>query len=80
MKRAMATVAESIKAKEANVCDAEAHRQASSIIRQAADEMSKNPLSYQLHHFDVLKRISIATDSTLVLPDSAKAVNDGLIK
>ena len=70
MQRAMATVAESLKQKEAKVIDAEGQLQASSILRQAADEMTKNPASLQLQYYEVLKQISVEKNSTIIVPDN----------
>jgi regulator of protease activity HflC (stomatin/prohibitin superfamily) len=69
MQRAMATVAETLKEKEAKVIDAEGQLQASSILKQAADEMTKNPASLQLMYFEVLKAIAVERNNTIIVPE-----------
>ena len=70
MERAMATVAESEKQKLAKIIDAEANRDSAKIFREAADELSKNPISLQLQYFETLKMIAAEKNSTILVPDS----------
>jgi regulator of protease activity HflC (stomatin/prohibitin superfamily) len=74
MQRAMATVAESLKEKEAKIIDAEGQLLASSILKKAADIMTENPASLQLQYFEVLKQISVENNKTIIIPDSLTRV------
>lgn len=72
MVSAMATIALSEKEMEAKIINAKGDYESSRIFREAADELSKNPLSLQLHYFETLKNICENThpQSTITLmPD-----------
>jgi erythrocyte band 7 integral membrane protein len=70
MERVMATVAESEKRSEAKVIDAKGNLESAKIFRQAADELVKNPNSFELQYFETLKAIAMENPSTLIVPDS----------
>lgn len=70
MQRAMATVAETQKHAEARVIDAKGNLESAKIFREAADELSKNPMSLQLQYFETLKLIASEKNSTIIVPDS----------
>jgi len=70
MERAMATVAETEKQAEARVIDARGSLESAKIFKDAADELSKNPVSIQLQYFETLKHIAAEKNSTIIVPDS----------
>lgn len=70
MERAMATVAESEKEAEAKIIDARGNLESAKIFREAADELSKNPISLQLQYFETLREIAAEKNSTIIIPDS----------
>jgi len=70
MERAMATVAESEKEAEAKMVDARGNLESAKIFREAADELSKNPISLELQYFETLKKIAGEFPSTLIVSDS----------
>lgn len=70
MERAMATVAESEKEAEAKIIDAKGNLESAKIFREAADELSKNPISLQLQYFETLREIAAEKNSTIIIPDS----------
>ena len=70
MERAMATVAESAKQKEAKIIDAQGNLESAKIFKRAAKELSQEPLSIQLQYFETLKTISAERNSTIIVPDS----------
>ena len=70
MERAMATVAETQKESEARIIDAKGNLESAKIFREAADELSKNPVSIQLQYFETLKHIAAEKNSTIIVPDS----------
>jgi len=70
MERAMAVVAESEKQSEARVIDAQGDFESAKIFLNAANELSKNPMSIQLKYFETLKHISMEKNSTIIVPDS----------
>ena len=69
MERAMATVAESEKGKEAKIIDAQANLDSAKIFREAADELGKNDITLQLQYFETLKLVTSKNNSTIVIPD-----------
>ena len=72
MVSAMATIALSEKEMEAKIINAKGDFESSRIFREAADELSKNPLSLQLHYFETLKELADdkASKTTITLmPD-----------
>ena len=70
LERAMATVAETEKQSEARVIDARGSLESAKIFKDAADQLSKNPMSLQLQYFETLKYISAEKNSTIIVPDS----------
>ncbi len=70
MERAMATVAESRKDAEAKVINAAGNLQSAKLFKKAADELSLNLTSVELHYYEVLKTIAAENPSTLIVPDS----------
>ena len=70
MERAMATVAESEKQKDAKLIDACANLESAKIFREAADELGQNPVSVQLQWLETMKIIGTESLSTIVVPDS----------
>ena len=65
---AMATVALSEKEAEAKIVSAKGNFESARIFREAADELSKNPLSLQLHYFETLKEIAEEKTSITFMP------------
>jgi regulator of protease activity HflC (stomatin/prohibitin superfamily) len=70
MQRAFATVAESMREKEAKIIDAEGHLMAAGLLKEAADEIGKNPSGLQLPYFDILLKISKENNRTVIIPES----------
>lgn len=50
--------------------NAQGNLESSKIIREAADELSKNPVSIQLQYFETMKLIATNKNSTIIIPDS----------
>lgn len=69
MERAMATVAESEKGKEAKIIDAQANLDSAKIYREAADLLGKNDIALQLQYFETLKTLTVSNNSTVVIPE-----------
>jgi erythrocyte band 7 integral membrane protein len=69
LQRSLATVAESERQRKSKMIKASAALEASTSLKLAADELSKNPLSLQLKYFDVLKQIT-QKQSMLILRDT----------
>lgn len=70
MQRAMAQIAEANREAEAKVIVAGGQQRAAWILKDAADEMGKNPLSMQLQWFETLRSISAEKSSTVIVPDT----------
>lgn len=70
MERAMATVAESQKQKEAKIIDAQGNLESSKIFKEAAKQLGEEKLSIQLQYFETLKTIAAEKNSTIIVPDS----------
>lgn len=67
---ALATIALSEKEMEAKIINAKGNFDSARVFREAADELSKNPLSLQLHYFETLKQISSEKNSQITLMPS----------
>lgn len=68
MKRAMAKQAEAEREKRAKIIHAEGEFQASERILNAADVLSKNPISLQLRYLQTLTEIAAEKNSTTIFP------------
>jgi len=68
MQRAMAKQAEAERERRAKVIHAEGELQASSKLFQAAETISKNPVTIQLRYLQTLTDISADNSSTIVFP------------
>jgi Tfp pilus assembly protein PilX len=55
---------------EAKLIEAEAEITSAKMYKEAADQVSRNPISLQLQWLETMKDISKSTKSTLVLPDT----------
>ena len=80
MERVMAAVAESEKRAEAKVIDAKGNLESAKIFRAASDELIKNPNSFELQYFEVLKSIAMENPSMLIVPDSIMGVVNKKLK
>lgn len=67
---ALATIALSEKEMDAKLINAKGNFDSSRVFREAADELSKNPLSLQLHYFETLKQVSSEKNSQITLMPS----------
>lgn len=68
MQRAIARQAEAERERRAKVIHAEGELQAAEKLRQAADEMSKQPSALQLRFLQTLTEIATEKNSTIVFP------------
>jgi regulator of protease activity HflC (stomatin/prohibitin superfamily) len=68
MQRALARQAEAERERRAKVIHAEGEVQASSRLREAADEMSRNSVTLQLRFLQTLTEVAAEKNSTLVFP------------
>ncbi|NQU95921.1 MAG: slipin family protein [Candidatus Omnitrophica bacterium] len=68
MKRAMARQAESERERRAKIINAEGEYQAAEKLRQAAEIMSKEPITVQLRYLQTLSEISVDKSSTIIFP------------
>ena len=68
MQRAMARQAEAEREKRAKVIHADGELQASRSLAQAADEVSKNPVTLQLRYLQTLTEIAAEQNSTVLFP------------
>jgi regulator of protease activity HflC (stomatin/prohibitin superfamily) len=68
MQRAMARQAEAEREKRAKVIHAEGERQAAHGLAQAAEEVSKNPVTLQLRYLQTLSDIATERNSTILFP------------
>jgi regulator of protease activity HflC (stomatin/prohibitin superfamily) len=68
MQRAIARQAEAERERRAKVIHAEGEVQASSRLREAADEMSRNSATMQLRFLQTLTEVATEKNSTLVFP------------
>jgi regulator of protease activity HflC (stomatin/prohibitin superfamily) len=68
MQRAMARQAEAEREKRAKVIHADGEFQASKMLAQAADVVSKNPVTLQLRYLQTLNEIASERNSTIVFP------------
>lgn len=68
MQRAMAQIAESTRQAEAKVITAEGQNKAAHIFSEAAETMSRNPMSLQLQWFETLRQISSEKHQTYIVP------------
>lgn len=68
MVTAMATIALTEKEMEAKIMNAKGDFESARIFREAADELSKNPVSLQLHYFETLKEISTEKSKMTLMP------------
>jgi regulator of protease activity HflC (stomatin/prohibitin superfamily) len=79
MQRAMARQAEAEREKRAKVIHAEGEFQASEQLSQAADLISRNPVTLQLRYLQTLTEIASEKNSTIVFPIPVDLLR-GLIK
>ncbi len=68
MQRAIAKQAEAERERRAKIIHAEGEMQAASKLRQAADEIAKQPSAMQLRFLQTLTEIATEKNSTIVLP------------
>lgn len=64
----MAKIALAEKETEGKVVAAKGNYESARIFREAADELSKNPLSLQLHYFETLKEIASENTTITMMP------------
>merc|ERR1719247_1419843 len=71
MQRAMAAKAEADQEAEAKLVQARAQRDASSILKDAAKELSEEPNAMKLHWFETLRLITTqGRNTTIIVPDN----------
>ena len=68
MHRAMARQAEAERERRAKIISAEGEMQAAEKLREAADELSKNPVTIQLRYLQTLIEMGSENKSTVVFP------------
>lgn len=68
MQRSMATEAEAGRDARAKVIQAEGEQKASIALKQAADNVSSNPIALQLRYLQTLNDIASEKNSTIVFP------------
>ena len=68
MQRAMARQAEAEREKRAKVIHAEGEKQAAMALGEAADVMSRNPITLQLRYLQTLTEIAAEKNSTILFP------------
>ncbi|HEX2466469.1 MAG TPA: slipin family protein [Thermoanaerobaculia bacterium] len=68
MQRAMARQAEAEREKRAKVIHAEGEKQAAMALGEAADVMSRNPITLQLRYLQTLNEIAAEKNSTILFP------------
>lgn len=68
MQRAMAKQAEAEREKRAKIVHAQGEFDAAQRLSEAADLMSKNPVSVQLRYLQTLTEISVEKNSTIIFP------------
>ena len=68
MQRAMARQAEAEREKRAKVIHAEGEKQAAMALSEAADVMSRNPITLQLRYLQTLTEIAAEKNSTILFP------------
>src|SRR5688572_7119366 len=68
MQRAMARQAEAEREKRAKVIHAEGEKQAALSLSEAADVMSRNPITLQLRYLQTLNEIAAEKNSTILFP------------
>ena len=68
MQRAMAKQAEAERERRAKIIAADGEFQASARLTEAAEVMSKQPMSLQLRYLQTLSEISVENSSTIVFP------------
>ncbi|GAB4125713.1 MAG: slipin family protein [Roseiflexaceae bacterium] len=81
MQRAMAKQAEAEREKRAKIIHAEGEFQASQMLAQAANQISREPIALQLRYLQTLTEIAVEKNSTIVFPlpvDTIKPFIDGI--
>jgi regulator of protease activity HflC (stomatin/prohibitin superfamily) len=68
MQRAMAKQAEAEREKRAKIIHARGELEASHSLSEAADQISKNPMTIQLRYLQTLTEIATEKNSTIVFP------------
>lgn len=68
MQRAMAKQAEAERERRAKVIHARGEQQAASLLAEAADTMSENPVTIQLRYLQTLSEIATENNSTTLFP------------
>ncbi len=79
MQRAMAKQAEAEREKRAKIVHAEGEYSAAQTLAQAAELMSKEPVSIQLRYLQTLTEISVEKNSTIIFPVPVDIL-EGLLK
>jgi len=68
MQRSMAAEAEASREAKAKIIAAEGEKNASVVLRQAADNIAKSPGALQLRYLQTLNSISAEKNSTIIFP------------
>jgi len=63
-------VAETSRTAQANIVNAQANFESAKLFTEAAEEYSKNPVSFQLQYFERLERIATKSNSKMIMPQS----------
>jgi regulator of protease activity HflC (stomatin/prohibitin superfamily) len=66
----LSVVAESKRRAEANIINSIAGFESAKLFTDSAEEYAKNPVSFQLMYFEVLKDLAVQQESKIVLPAS----------
>lgn len=77
MQRVIAAMAESTREADAKVITAEGQKKAAHIFCEAAETMSRNPMSLQLQWFETLRQISFEKHQTYIVP--SELMGSGLV-
>jgi len=75
MQRAMARQAEAEREKRAKIIHADGEFQASKALAQAAEEISRNPVTLQLRYLQTLNEIAAERNSTILFPLPIELMN-----
>ncbi|MGB4464149.1 MAG: slipin family protein [Candidatus Hydrothermia bacterium] len=68
MQRAMAKQAEAERERRAKIINSEGEFQAAEKLREAAEVLSRNPVTIQLRYLQTLREISVENASTIIFP------------
>jgi len=79
LQRVMASVAEATREGHAKVISAEAEKRAASTLTEAADIMSKNPITLQLRYFQTLTEIASEKSTTIIVPSGVAGLMSNVL-